>query len=106
MQNLNLQQIPVSSQPLQEMTFNFNGRTLRITLRFNSVCECWSVDLFDMTKQKQISQGLGLVCGVPLLWRTSQPYFLWLEDESNQNLDPMSLSDMGNRCTLYIGEKP
>lgn len=105
MQNLNFHQIPISSAPFQEMTFSFSETVLRLTLRFNSVGECWTFDLYDTLKQKQIAEGMGIVCGVPLLWRCSTPYFLWLEDENGTDLDPMTANDL-NRFSLFIGLKP
>lgn len=98
-------QIPITQDPYQEQTFNYNGRKLRLTLRYNSVGQCWAFDLYDVTSQTQLTQGASLVCGVPLLWRTSLPYFLWCEDESGGHLDPMYLDDLGTRCFLYVTEK-
>ena len=100
-----LYQIPVTQSPYQEQTFEFNGVKIRLTLRFNSIGKFWAMDVFEPVNQQQICKGLSLVCGVPLLNRSTQPYFLWLTDESGANLDPMSLSDLGIRCLLYIGAK-
>ena len=103
--NMQLHQIPITNAPFQEQTIEFLNRKIRITLRFNSIGNSWVMDVFEQINQKQICQGLALVCGVKLLERTTQPYFLWLSDESGANLDPMSLNDLGSRCFLYIGEK-
>ena len=46
-----------------------------------------------------------MVCGVPLLVRSAQPYFFWVEDNSGNTLDPMFETDFNGRCSLYIGEK-
>lgn len=103
---MQLYKIPVSQQPYQEFTLDFQGTKIRITLRFNSVGQFWAIDAYEPLNQRQICQGLSLVCGVPMLIRTTQPYFLWCEDASGADLDPMTLTDLGNRCVLYIGEKP
>lgn len=100
-----MRQIPITQSPFQEQSFDFNGTKIRLTLRFNSVGNFWAMDIYEPINQRQICQGLSLVCGVPLLNRGVQPYFFWCEDESGADLDPMSLADLGTRCQLYIGVK-
>lgn len=105
MQHFNFHLIPVTPTPFQELRFEFNGARLQLTLCFNSVGQFWAFDLFDISRNRQICSGSSLVCGVPLLLRKSTPYFLWCEDESGAELDPLSIDDLGSRCFLYIGEK-
>lgn len=100
-----MKQIPLTSSPYQEQTFDFLGRKIRLTLRFNSLGNFWAMDVFEPVNQKQICLGQALACGVPLLARSTQPYFFYLDDESGAELDPMSIEDLGTRCFLYIGEK-
>lgn len=100
-----MQQIPVTQSPHQEQTFEFNGTKIRLTLRFNSIGKFWAMDVFEPVNQKQICTGQSLACNVPILARSTQPYFLYLEDESGAELDPVGMSDLGTRCFLYIGEK-
>ncbi|OOF84450.1 hypothetical protein BKG93_07795 [Rodentibacter ratti] len=100
-----MKQIPVNQSPYQEQSFEFNGIKIRLTLRFNSVGRFWAMDVYEPVNQKQICTGQALACGVPLLARSTQPYFFYLEDESGADLDPMDLTDLGTRCFLYIGEK-
>lgn len=100
-----MQQIPVTQSPHQEQTFEFSGVKIRLTLRFNSVGKFWAMDVFEPVNQKQICTGQALACNVPILARSTQPYFFYLEDESGAELDPVGMSDLGTRCFLYIGEK-
>ncbi|MGA4635104.1 phage baseplate plug family protein [Pseudomonas solani] len=100
-----MKRIPVSSEPLQEQSFDFAGRRLRLTLRYNSIGDHWAFDLLDESDNTWLAQGLTLVVGVPMLWRSTLPFFLWLDDLSGVGLDPMGGKDMGSRCLLYIGEK-
>lgn len=100
-----MKQIPLTQSPYQEQTFDFLGRKIRLTLRFNSVGNFWAMDVFEPVNQRQICQGQALACGVPLLMRSLQPYFFYLEDESGAELDPMNIEDLGTRCFLYIGVK-
>lgn len=100
-----MKQIPVTQSPHQEQTFEFNGAKIRLTLRFNSVGKFWAMDVFEPVNQKQICTGQALACNVPILARSTQPYFFYLEDESGAELDPVGMSDLGTRCFLYIGEK-
>ncbi|HGM5801107.1 TPA: hypothetical protein ACKP5W_003792 [Pseudomonas aeruginosa] len=97
--------LPIDDSPLQEQRFEFAGQRLRLTLRYNSVGDHWGLDLFDELSQAWIAQGLALVVGVPMLWRSSVPYYFWLTDESGAGLDPIGGQDLGSRCRLYIGEK-
>ncbi|UEA17453.1 hypothetical protein K7G92_000655 [Pasteurella canis] len=98
-------QIPVTQDPFQEQTFEFEGVKIRLTLRFNSIGNFWAMDVFEVSSQKQICSGIALACGVPLLMRSTRPYVFFLVDESGANLDPFSIQDLGTRCFLYIGEK-
>ncbi|MGP1572936.1 phage baseplate plug family protein [Aggregatibacter segnis] len=100
-----MKQIPVTQSPHQEQTFEFNGTKIRLTLRFNSVSKFWAMDVFEPVNQKQICTGQALACNVPILERSTQPYFFYLEDESGAELDSVGMSDLGTRCFLYIGEK-
>lgn len=100
-----MKQIPVTQSPHQEQTFEFNGNKIRLTLRFNSVGKFWAMDVFEPVNQKQICTGQALACNVPILVRSTQPYFFYLEDESGAELDPVGMSDLGTRCFLYIGDK-
>ncbi|UXY51325.1 phage baseplate plug family protein [Pseudomonas tohonis] len=100
-----MKRIPISSEPLQEQSFDFAGRRLRLTLRYNSIGDHWALDLLDESDNTWLAQGLTLVVGVPMLWRATLPFFLWLDDLSGVGLDPMGGNDMGSRCLLYIGEK-
>lgn len=100
-----MQRIPVTQSPYQEQTFEFNGRKIRLTLRFNSVGSFWVMDVYEPVTQRQICQGQALACGVPILLRSVQPYFFYMEDESSADLDVMTSNDLGTRCFLYIGAK-
>lgn len=100
-----MRQILLTQHPYQEQTFEFNGTKIRLTLRFNSVGKFWAMDVFEPVNQKQICTGQALACNVPILARSTQPYFFYLEDESGAELDPVEMADLGTRCFLYIGEK-
>lgn len=98
-------QIPLTVGAYQTQTLSFNQSRIKITLKYNDIGHCWTMDVHDVTFDKLICEGLSIVCGVPLLWRTTQPYYLWCEDKSGLSLDPMTVADLGTRCELYIGEK-
>lgn len=97
--------IHLTQAAFQEQTLLFKGIKIRITLRYNSNGQFWAMDVYEPERKRQICQGLSVVCGVPMLWRTTQDYYLWCEDESGANLDPMTSDDLGTRCFLYIGDK-
>lgn len=94
--------IPVTAEPYQEQTFDFNGIKIRLTLRFNSIGQCWVMDIYEPLTQQQICNGVSLVIGVPILYRNTRPYYFIVSDESGGELDPISLNALGNRCLLYI----
>lgn len=98
-------QIPITSDPYQEQTFEFNGTKIRLTLRYNGLGECWFMDIYEPVNQQQICENMPVAVGVPMCWRGTQPYYFYLEDESGYALDPIAQDDMGARCRLYIGEK-
>lgn len=98
-------QIPLTNAPYQEQTFEFLGRKIKLTLRYNSIAQTWFMDIIEPIEQRVICQGLALISGVPLLNRTTQPYQLWLVEQSDLGLDPISLQDLATRFILYIEEK-
>lgn len=100
-----MQRVPVDSHPYQEQSFEIGDRRIRLTLRFNAIGEFWAIDVFDEAAQQHVAQGLALVVGVPVLWRSTVPYFFWVTDESGADLDPARLDDMGLRCLVYVGLK-
>lgn len=100
-----MRQLPVDSSPLQGMTVEIAGRSLQLTIRYNSIGDHWAVDVYDETDARWIAQGQALMVGVPILWRVQVDYFLLLVDESGVGLDPTGGNDLGSRCLLYIGEK-
>nr|DAY41481.1 MAG TPA: hypothetical protein [Caudoviricetes sp.] len=102
---MQLHKIPLSNHVHQEMVIPFNGRNIRLTIRFNSIGQFWAMSVFDLSENKSVMEGMAMVCGVPLLVRSAQPYFFWVEDNSGNTLDPMFETDFNGRCSLYIGEK-
>ena len=101
---MQLHKIPLSNTVHQEMVIPFNGRNIRLTIRFNSIGQFWAMSVFDLSENKSVMEGMAMVCGVPLLVRSAQPYFFWVEDNSGNTLDPMFETDFNGRCSLDIGE--
>ncbi|ETD72972.1 hypothetical protein V757_01125 [Pelistega indica] len=89
----------------QEQVLDFEGMKIRITLKYNSVCRFWTMDVFEIRSKQMLAQGLSLVCGIPLLNRTLQSFEMFVSDESGENLDPIELSDLGSRNLLFIDLK-
>lgn len=100
-----MDQIIVDSSPYQEQTFSYAGYSLRMTIRYNSIGDFWNFDLFDLNADSFICQSTALVVGIPMLSKETCSFYLWLEDESGLDLDPVGGEDLGTRCKLYIGEK-
>ncbi|MCG9064725.1 hypothetical protein LH425_06660 [Laribacter hongkongensis] len=100
-----MRQLPVDSSPLQGMTVEVAGRSLQLTIRYNSIGDHWAIDIYDEADMRWVAQGQALATGVPILWRVQVPYFFLLVDESGIGLDPSGGADLGSRCLLYIGEK-
>lgn len=97
--------IPVDSHPYQEQTFDIGDDRLRLTLRYNSVGDQWSIDIYDIKRARFDAQGLAVVVGVPMLWRANVAYFFWAHDLSAAGLDPLGGQDMGKRVELLCGLK-
>jgi len=60
------------------------------------------VDIADANNGQALTSGYGLVCGVPVLKRTSLLFWLYLYDSSGNALNPYGGNDMGSRCVLYL----
>ncbi|MFQ1014806.1 phage baseplate plug family protein [Avibacterium paragallinarum] len=98
-------QLPITNAPYQEQVFDFNGVKIKLTLRYNSIGQCWVMDVSEPINQRTICEGMALAIGVPLLHRTSQPYQFWLMELSKTHLDPTTVEDLANRCQLFIEAK-
>jgi hypothetical protein len=97
--------IPVDSYPYQEQTFQIGDTRLRLTLRYNSVGDHWAMDIYDVRAERYDAQGLAIVLGVPMMWRSPVGYFFWANDLSAVGLDPIGGQDMGTRIELLCGLK-
>lgn len=97
--------IPVDSHPYQEQTFDIGPDRLRLTLRYNSIGDQWSMDVYDVKRERFDAQGLAVILGVPMMWRSVVDYFFWANDLSAVGLDPVGGQDMGNRIELLCGLK-
>lgn len=91
--------------PYQEQVLGFENLKIRLTLKYNSVGRFWTMDVYEMRAKRWIAQGLSLVCGLPLLNRTTQTFDFLVSDESGANIDPIELSDLGTRSLLFIDLK-
>lgn len=97
--------IPIDSHPFQEQTFDIGDTRLRLTLRYNSIGDQWSMDLFDVRAERYDAQGLAIALGVPMMWRATTDYFFWANDLSAVGIDAMGGQDMGTRIELLCGLK-
>lgn len=97
--------IPVDSHPYQEQTFPIGDIRLRLTLRYNSIGDQWSMDVFDVGAERYDAQGLAIVLGVPIMWRRPVDYFFLAHDLSAVGIDASGGKDMGSRIELLCGLK-
>ena len=100
-------QLPVSSDPNQQMSFTAGGMHIGLSLYYNPVPTGgqWHIDLKDADSDEIIISGYAIVCGVPLLKRMTLPFYFVLVDTSGLHLNPYGGDDMGTRCKLYVVEK-
>lgn len=98
-------EIPVSSKPIQEQIFTLFDMNIRLTLYFNSVSKGWQFDLFDVDKNKVITQRQGLAVNAPSLLEKNLPFILMLSDKSQFGINSVSRNELGNRLRLYIVDK-
>lgn len=97
--------IPVDSNPFQEQSFAAGDDRLRLTLRYNSIGDQWSMDVYDVNRERFDAQGLAVVVGVPMMWRANVAYFFWANDLSATGLDQAGGNDMGTRVEMLCGLK-
>ena len=104
---MTLWKIPVNTSPRQNMRFQVAGMHIGLTLYYNPVPEggAWVMDLTDADSGERLVSGYSLVCGVPVLKRTTLPFWFRLEDTSGLQLNPYGGQDLGTRCLLYVVEK-
>lgn len=97
--------IPVDSYSYQEQTFDVGTNRLRLTLRYNSIGDHWAMDVYDVRAERYDVQGLAIVLGVPMMWRSTTEYFFWANDLSAVGIDAVGGRDLGSRIELLCGLK-
>jgi hypothetical protein len=104
---MNIWKIPVNSSPRQSMRFQVGDLHVGLTLYYNPVPDggTWVMDLIDADSNDVLVSGYSLVCGVPILKRTTLPFWFRLVDISGLHLNPYNGNDLGTRCLLYVVEK-
>jgi hypothetical protein len=94
-----------TTSPIQAQSFKLFGYDLTFTLRFNSVSNGWSYDLFDNNEEAFICQGFGLAVGAPSLISKTLPFVVMLLDESGFGVNSISRDEMSNRLNIYFVSK-
>ena len=97
--------ISVTSEPLQEQSFDLFGYSLRFTLRYNSVGNVWNYDLYDLNKEEYICQSFGLAVSAPSLIAKDLPFVVMLYDTSGLGINSIEQSEMGNRLKVLFVDK-
>ena len=97
--------ILVTSEPLQEQSFDLFGYSLRFTLRFNSVGNTWNYDLFDLDSETFICRSFGLAVNAPSLFCKNLPFVVVMTDRSGLLVNSIDQSEMGNRLGIVFISK-
>lgn len=95
-----ISQIQLTNSTYQSQHFEFEDIEIEITLTYHPVAQLWTIDVLEDNKVR--CTGMPLSVGVPILKRTTAPYFFYVEDTSGLGLDPVFETDFNSRCELYI----
>lgn len=98
-------EIPVSTEEIQEQSFEMSGLNVRLTLYFNRITQGWQFDLYDTNENRFITQMQGLAVNAPALLEKNIPFLLILSDGSGTGINSMRRGELGKRLTLYAVDK-
>ncbi|UIA85998.1 hypothetical protein LU604_26680 (plasmid) [Erwinia tracheiphila] len=98
-------EIPVTTDDIQEQSFDLFGYSLRLTLRYNAVGGVWQFDLLNLKTLLPICQNTGLAVNAPALFARRLPFVLVLADGSGLGINSLLQDEFGNRLKLYLVAK-
>lgn len=98
-------EIPVTTDDVQEQSFDLFGYSLRMTLRYNGIGDVWQFDLLNLKTLLPICQNAGLAINAPALFARQLPFVLVLADGSGLGINNLRQNELGNRLRLYLVSK-
>lgn len=98
-------EIPVTTDDVQEQSFDLFGYSLRLTLRYNAVGGVWQFDLFNMKTLLPLCQNTGLSVNAPALFSRRLPFVIVLTDSSGLGINSLQQDELGNRLRIYLVAK-
>lgn len=98
-------EIPVTTDDIQEQSFDLFGYSLRLTLRYNAIGGVWQFDLFNLKTLLPVCQNAGLSVNAPALFPRRLPFVLVLADGSGLGINSLRQDELGKRLRLYLVSK-
>ena len=97
--------ITTKAVPIFKQTFSLYGKSLSLTVYFNSVITGWQFDLFDNGENEFICKGAGLSVNCPALIAEPVDFIIVMTDKSGYGFNGIKLGDIDSRLEIHVLKK-
>ena len=94
-----------TSSARQNISISLSGYSYEIDLVYNTIAELWQVTVTDVSNSTVLCSNFALQYGRLTLGNYATRVALAVVDYSANRIGPLTLNDMGGRCSVYIIDK-
>lgn len=94
-----------TTNPRQSISIAIAGYAYQVDLYYNSVAELWMATVTDVSNTTVLCSSFALQYGRLAMGNWNTRVALAVVDYSANRIGPLTLDDMGSRCSVYIIDK-
>lgn len=94
-----------TTDPRQSISITVGGHSYQIDLNYNTVAELWMATVTDVSNSTVLCSSFALQYGRLAMGNWNTRVALAVVDYSANRIGPLTLNDMGSRCSVYIIDK-
>lgn len=94
-----------TTDPRQSISIAVGGYSYQVDLVYNTVAELWMATVTDVSKSTVLCSSFALQYGRLAMGNWNTRVALAVVDYSANRIGPLTLNDMGSRCSVYIIDK-
>lgn len=91
--------------PRQSISISVGGYAYLVNLYYNTVAELWMASVTDVSNTTVLCSSFALQYGRLAMGNWNTRIALAVVDYSANRIGPLTLDDMGGRCSVYIIDK-
>lgn len=91
--------------PRQSISISIGGYSYTVELVYNTIAELWQITVTDVSNTTVLCSNFALQYGRLTLGNCTTRVAFAVVDYSANRIGPLTLNDMGGRCSVYIIDK-